>query len=220
MLFQTLISLAAIVGISSLQSHALSPKPTPAPHPQPKMQCSRRQMLQYTATLSLIGFPESAKSLSPQEASIAYDSYADNYDSLDGGSASTMFGIDEARSSLFGQAKGNVLEIGAGTGLNLEKYNPSQLLSLTLLDISEGMLLQAQKRISSLPGFSEVPIKFIRADATNELVQTFDKNSFDTVVDSFSLCTMGNEGAKKCLNQISQVVKSKQDGGKHIRDRD
>jgi hypothetical protein len=30
---------------------------------------------------------------------------------------------------------------------------------------------------------------------------------FDTVVDSFSLCVMGTDGAKSCLNQISQVVK-------------
>ena len=79
----------------------------------------------------------SAYALQPEEASKDYDSYAKNYDALDGGQASTLLGIDEARSSLFRQARGNVLEIGAGTGLNLDKYDPSLLESITLVDISE-----------------------------------------------------------------------------------
>ena len=208
---QIILSAAAFAFFFCLErSHAMSTK-----SPQREITTSsRRQMLQCTAGLGFIGlFPGSAMSLSPEEASKNYDSYAQNYDSLDGGSASTVFGIDKARSTLFSQAKGSVLEIGAGTGLNLENYNTSQLQSLTLLDISEGMLSQAQQRISSLPGFSEIPIKFILADATSELVSTFGAASFDTVVDSFSLCTMGNQGAKDCLNQISQVVKSNRDGG-------
>ena len=72
---------------------------------------------------------------------------------------------------------------------------------------------QAQKRIASLPSLKEIPVKFVRADATSELVDKFGLDTFDTVVDSFSLCTMGNEGAKRCLNQVSQVVKSKVNGG-------
>merc|ERR1719445_1819239 len=57
-------------------------------------------------------------------------------------------------------------------------------------------------------------VEFKQADATTELVDLFGKNSFDTVVDSFSLCVMGNEGAKKCLQQMKNVVKSKLDGGR------
>eukprot|EP00980_Cylindrotheca_fusiformis_P025603 scaffold14213_cov103-Cylindrotheca_fusiformis.AAC.1 len=163
--------------------------------------------------------------LSPQEASTAYDSYASNYDSLDGGTASSLLGIDQARSELCRKARGNVLEIGAGTGLNLEKYDWSQIKSLTLLDISEGMLSKAQKRISSMSSSSSIIpnekqniISFVQADATTELGSKFGGSKtrpFDTVVDSFSLCTMGNEGAKHCLEQICQVVKSKQDGGEN-----
>eukprot|EP00980_Cylindrotheca_fusiformis_P025426 scaffold13694_cov64-Cylindrotheca_fusiformis.AAC.1 len=165
--------------------------------------------------------------LSPQEASTAYDSYASTYDSLDGGTASSLLGIDQARSELCRKARGNVLEIGAGTGLNLEKYDWSQIKSLTLLDISEGMLSKAQKRISSMSSSSSIIpnekrniISFVQADATTELGSKFGGSKtrpFDTVVDSFSLCTMGNEGAKHCLEQICQVVKSKQDGGENTK---
>ena len=47
---------------------------------------------------------------------------------------------------LFAQARGSVLEIGVGTGLNLEKYNLSKLQLLTLVDVSQGMLGEATKR--------------------------------------------------------------------------
>ena len=163
----------------------------------------------------LFGLPSPSYSLSASEASKAYDSYASNYDSLDGGTASTMLGIDQARADLLKQAKGAVLEIGAGTGLNLEKYDFSKIESLTLLDISQGMLSMAEQRWKSMAvsGSKADLVSFVQADATSELVSKFGAQSFDTVVDSFSLCTMGNDGAEKCLNQLSQVVKSKEKGG-------
>ena len=181
---------------------------------RPQRISSRRRLLWRSAALMGLTFhPEISSSLSPKEASEAYDSYADNYDALDGGKASSVLGIEEARSSTFCLAKGDVLEIGVGTGLNLGLYDPTRIKSLTLLDVSTGMLEQAQKRIASLPSLKEIPVKFVRADATSELVDKFGLDTFDTVVDSFSLCTMGNEGAKRCLNQVSQVVKSKANGG-------
>lgn len=44
--------------------------------------------------------------------------------------------------------------------------------------------------------------------------QYFEESTFDTVVDTFSLCVMGNDGAKRCLQQIKHVVKPSKDGGK------
>lgn len=42
-----------------------------------------------------------------------------------------------------------------------------------------------------------------------ELVKRFGPEPiFNTVVDSFSLCVMGNEGAAKCLDQMRQIVKT------------
>ena len=143
--------------------------------------------------------------LTPEEASVAYDSYAANYDVLDGGKASSALGLDDARASLFRKAKGKVLEIGVGTGLNLSKYNTSQVSSLTVVDISEGMLEEARARAASLD--LTIPVQFVKADATLELIPRFGPDSFDTVVDSFSLCVMGDEGARRCLKQLAAVVK-------------
>lgn len=181
--------------------------------------CSRRDILAQSVIggICLSANPSPSLALSASEASKAYDSYASNYDSLDGGSASTMLGIDQARADLFKQAKGKVLEIGAGTGLNLEKYDFSKIESLTLLDISQGMLTMAEQRWKNMTAITTSSddrfIYFVQADATSGLVSKFGAQCFDTVVDSFSLCTMGNDGAEKCLSQLSQVVKSKEEGG-------
>jgi methyltransferase OMS1, mitochondrial len=170
----------------------------------------RRHMLQtwgaaagLVASIVLPG--NAASALSPEEASAAYDSYAYTYDDLDGGPASSALGIDEARADLFRKARGRVLEIGVGTGLNLAKYDLSKVTSLTLVDISEGMIQAAKDRLATME--VGIPIDFIRADATSQLVDRFGEGSFDSAVDSFSLCVMGNEGAKNCIIQLSKVLK-------------
>ena len=40
----------------------------------------------------------------------------------------------------------------------------------------------------------------------------FGEASFDTVLDSFSLCVMGTKGAVQCLEQLSRVVKPANQG--------
>lgn len=73
---------------------------------------NRRSFLGWTASI----FPSCASALTPEEASRKYDTYASSYDDLDGGKASTLFGIEEARRELIQNVKGDVLEIGVGTG--------------------------------------------------------------------------------------------------------
>lgn len=159
--------------------------------------------------------PTVAWALTPEEASKAYDKYATTYDQLDGGKASDVLGIDEARTQLFRQARGDVLEIGCGTGLNLAKYDWSKVRSLTLLDVSDGMLQEARNRASTMETTipKEISIRFVRADATSEMVSQFGPASFDTVMDSFSFCVMGTQGAKNCLQQMAKVVKPKTENG-------
>jgi len=154
----------------------------------------------------------SSYALTPDQAASQYDTYAASYDQLDGGAASDLLGIAQARRDLIRQASGKVLEIGVGTGLNLDKYvaggSNNQIESLTLVDISDGMLQEAAARVRTLPNLRGVPVEIVRADATSsELVSRFGSEAFDTVIDSFSLCVMGNQGAKKCLNQLATVVK-------------
>jgi len=159
--------------------------------------------------LPIVTTNEAASALTPDQASQSYDTYAETYDKLDGGSIATSLGIDEARSKLLGMAKGNVLEIGVGTGLNLASYRFGEggVTSLTLVDISDGMLSQAELRIQKMNIDKSIPIQFVKADATSELVNIFGENKFDSVVDTFSLCVMGNEGAKKCIEEMAGVIK-------------
>jgi methyltransferase OMS1 len=172
----------------------------------------RRQALQILSSAALVlgsgagALPCSA--LSPTDAATQYDSYSSSYDVLDGGKASSALGIDQARRLLLQKARGNVLEIGVGTGLNLDSYDKTQITSLTLVDVSDGMLREATERAKTLPQLQGIPVRFVKADATTELVDRFGPDAFDTVVDSFSLCVMGNTGAQSCLDQLSRVVKS------------
>jgi len=164
--------------------------------------------------------------MTPTEASQAYDTYAPQYDALDGGSAADRLGISQAREQLVSKAKGRVLEIGVGTGLNLDNYPPllssQTVTSLTLLDISSGMLEQAKNRWETSTVKSIVPskddnedgesrgshpiVEFVQGDATSELVQRFGIHSFDTIIDSFSLCVMGTMGAQQCLKELQQII--------------
>ena len=138
---------------------------------------------------------------------------------LDGGSATDVLGISHARTHWVATASGRVLEVGVGTGLNLTHYKVSHMESLTFLDVSPGMLEQAKNRYVSDyqelwkvqeegRGKTSPPltVQFVQGDATSELVQRFGPSSFDTVIDSFSLCVMGTLGAAQCLDQLRQVV--------------
>lgn len=73
----------------------------------------RRSFLGWTVSL----VPSCATALTPQEASRQYDTYASSYDNLDGGKVSVALGIEDARRELIQKAKGDVLEIGVGTGM-------------------------------------------------------------------------------------------------------
>jgi len=156
-----------------------------------------------------------AKSITPEQASSSYDAYAPGYDALDGGSAATALGIDRARAELIRLARGDVLEVGVGTGLNLPYYSfggEDGVASLAFADVSEGMLQQTRAKSSLIP--KSFPLTYTQLDATSQLVETFGKSVFDTVIDTFSLCVMGNEGAKKCLKQMKHVVKNRREGGR------
>jgi ubiquinone/menaquinone biosynthesis C-methylase UbiE len=144
--------------------------------------------------------------LTPRQAETDYDVYAADYDTLDGGSVAELLGIQQARLELIKQAKGKVLEIGVGTGLNLQYYDATKVTSLTLVDVSQNMLDQAKDRFASDANLQSVSVKLIQADATSELVSIFGESSFDTVIDTFSLCVMGNKGARKCLQQVEGMV--------------
>jgi ubiquinone/menaquinone biosynthesis C-methylase UbiE len=121
-----------------------------------------------------------------------YDKRAAQYDAVVG---SRWMG--SLRADLFGRARGDVLELGVGTGVTFAYY-PADLTSLTGLDISEGMLALARPKAASLP----FPVTLQVAD-----FQTlpFPDAHFDTVTSSLALC--GIPDSARLFAEIRRVLR-------------
>lgn len=105
--------------------------------------------------------------------------------------------IAELRSSLLAQAKGEVLELGFGTGLNLRHYTHS-VARLTQVDVNPGMNDLAKKRIEA----SDIEVVSIVLSADS---LPFPDKSFDTVVSTWTLCSIAN--VKTALKEVARVLK-------------
>ncbi|HEX6781408.1 MAG TPA: methyltransferase domain-containing protein [Solirubrobacterales bacterium] len=111
--------------------------------------------------------------------------------------ASEEAGLREMRRELLRGARGRVLELGAGTGLNLELYPREGLDSLTVTEPDPHMFKQLRQRAREVcPG----------ADLTQAGAEAlpFDADSFDTVVVTLVLCTVPDQPA--ALREISRVL--------------
>ncbi|GAA5512330.1 2-methoxy-6-polyprenyl-1,4-benzoquinol methylase, mitochondrial [Deinococcus carri] len=104
-----------------------------------------------------------------------YDRAASRYDA-----ATRTQMLDELRSGLCAQARGDVLELGVGTGATFAHYL-NALHSLTALDLSGAMLHEAHEKSLALP----FPVHLMQRD-----FQTlpFEDARFDTVVSYLGLC--------------------------------
>jgi ubiquinone/menaquinone biosynthesis C-methylase UbiE len=95
-------------------------------------------------------------------------------------------------------ARGETLEIGFGTGLNLPYY-PEAVTKLTAID-SENMLEdRVEKRVAACP----FPVARMRLDAQGRL--PFEDRRFDTVVTTLTLCSIPDTAA--ALAEIRRVLK-------------
>jgi ubiquinone/menaquinone biosynthesis C-methylase UbiE len=111
--------------------------------------------------------------------------------------ASEEAGLRDMRRELLAEARGRVLELGAGTGLNLELY-PESVTDLTLTEPDPHMVKQLRKRVADSGRQGEV----IEAPAEK---LPFDDDSFDTVALTLVLCTVPNPTA--ALQEIKRVLK-------------
>lgn len=111
--------------------------------------------------------------------------------------ASEEAGLREMRCDLLSGARGRVLELGAGTGLNLALY-PEGIESLALVEPDPHMAKQLRKKL----GESERSAELIEAPAER---LPFDDDSFDTVIVTLVLCTVPDQPA--ALKEISRVLK-------------
>ncbi len=106
-------------------------------------------------------------------------------------------GMAALRRSVLADATGDVLEIGAGTGLNLEAY-PAGLTSLTLADPEPSMVDRLRERAA---GRSPAP----RVDAAPAEELPYPDDAFDTVVSTLVLCTVTDVDA--ALAEIRRVLR-------------
>jgi ubiquinone/menaquinone biosynthesis C-methylase UbiE len=106
-------------------------------------------------------------------------------------------GVRELRQGLVADATGQVLEIGAGTGLNLPLYNGS-IESLVLTEPQAPMLRRLQRA-----AHEHAPeAKVLRAPAED---LPFEDDSFDTVVTTLVLC--GVDDQPRALREARRVLR-------------
>jgi ubiquinone/menaquinone biosynthesis C-methylase UbiE len=95
-------------------------------------------------------------------------------------------------------ASGDVLELGCGGAANLQFYDWSQIRSLSGIDPSAELLDRAHAELADMGRTAN----FIAGVAE---ALPFASNSFDTVVTTFTLCSVQNPGA--ALSEAKRVLK-------------
>lgn len=108
-----------------------------------------------------------------------------------------MGGLSKKRERLLEQASGEVLEIGAGTGLNLAHY-PTGLDRLVLTEPEQHKAELLLKKAAVL----DLEAEFVRASAE---VLPFEDNSFDTVVATLVFCTVSDP--KQAITELRRVLR-------------
>jgi len=102
------------------------------------------------------------------------------------------------REKLIPFADGKILEVGIGSGLNLPFYNKEHVKHLTAIDPSEEVWKKNTIDTKSLP----FDFEFIKAFSEDIPADT---HSFDTVVITYSLCTIPD--SYKAFEEIRRVLK-------------
>jgi ubiquinone/menaquinone biosynthesis C-methylase UbiE len=97
-------------------------------------------------------------------------------------------------------AHGNVLEIGIGSGLNLPYYDTEKIRCLTAIDPAKEMWKENKIDIATLP------FEFNFEQAYAEDIPA-DNNSFDTVLVTYTLCSIPE--INRAFEEIRRVLKNK-----------
>lgn len=106
--------------------------------------------------------------------------------------------IEKQREKVIPLAKGDVVEIGIGSGLNLPHYNPAQINSVIGVDPDEHIWARSQSRREA----AEFPISRIGLSGEDIPIES---NSADTVVVTYSLCTIPDPVA--ALKEMRRILK-------------
>jgi ubiquinone/menaquinone biosynthesis C-methylase UbiE len=121
-------------------------------------------------------------------------------------------GLREMRRELLAGAGGRALEIGAGTGANLELY-PDAVESLTMVEPDPHMTRRLREKLAASGRSAEI------VEAPAERLP-FEDASFDTAVATLVLCTVPDPAAA-----VAELARALRPGGRllfieHVRSRD
>lgn len=105
--------------------------------------------------------------------------------------------LSRYRRELLASARGNILEIGFGTGLNLPYY-PKEVRKITTADPSIGMHRLAQRRVRQAG--IEVDQRLLGGERL-----PFEDRTFDCVVSTFTLCSI--ERVEQAIGEVYRVLK-------------
>ncbi len=103
----------------------------------------------------------------------------------------------ECRRDVLSAARGRVLEIGVGTGLNLPLY-PQHVRQITAIDANAGMIPRAEKRAARTD--IEIDFRIVSAEGL-----PLASGQFDTVVSTWTLCSIPDVAA--ALQEVRRVMK-------------
>jgi ubiquinone/menaquinone biosynthesis C-methylase UbiE len=123
--------------------------------------------------------------------------FARTYERLSRGPSEKSF-MDPLRQETAGQARGVVLEVGPGNGLNFSFYDPAQVERVEAVEPDTAMLSYARQRLES----ARVPINLVQAAAEN---LPFADATFDTVVATLVFCSVTDP--ERGLQEIRRVLK-------------
>ena len=122
-----------------------------------------------------------------------YDRISPIYDLME--APVELFLFRKWRRAVLSDLHGSVLEVGTGTGKNLEYY-PKDC-KVTAIDISPKMLKHAKKR---MVGMDDISLQVMDVE-----LLAFADNSFDYVITTFVLCSIPNPVA--ALREMRRVCK-------------
>lgn len=129
-----------------------------------------------------------------------YNRYSYVYDLFDGLTENRLF--KSWRKKIITPLKGKILEIGVGTGKNLEYY--SNEAEVTAIDFTPKMLEKARQKLLKL---GKNNIKLLEMDAQN---MDFPDDSFDYVITTFVWCSVPDP--IKGLKEARRVLKPEGEG--------
>jgi ubiquinone/menaquinone biosynthesis C-methylase UbiE len=133
------------------------------------------------------------RGLQPDPAGFHFDKVARFYDTLN--SIVEVF-CSRRRKEILSRARGDILEVGVGTGCSFKDYPPGQ--HIVAVDTSREMLIRAEEKRKNYSGRIE-----LRKEDIQNL--SFKDESFDTIFCSWVFCSVTDP--VRGLNQLHRILK-------------